>query len=502
MYNYMQRLANHGFTFTDQLSDAIQAVNGNDRLFFRIGDWGENADLVSVDALEGKGLICQQDLVALGKHLEKSEIQPTNCLQVISGRVFNEKAIISPVKMGERFVHQPEIVLEFDVPVITELRDNYIDILENGGFTEKPEVPHVISEDFEDSSEYSEPKPLSIEAIMGKEYLKKLDMRKAFSTNWDNLVARDAYMKENGSLTEKPADRAFADKHPLSDNFKVWAQKNFSLITVLLNSDSTLGTVHERGSELNDINRRIARSNRHIDEMGLFPENREPGITVEPGEYHPPMSEIIKRIDAKIAEYNPRASKYSEPEVDEHGEYIEYPELIGDFENPQFAGVDEHGDDTYTDFDQDGVFLPMGNPNNATDYQDDFDPDELQSQSWQSIDGFDDHHYQESLYKEVGITETPHFTEEGGIEWVNQPHAESSPIVERHTDTDFMTDARNYLQRGRLIEAAESGAILTDILTAYPVSEQFTSYIEEQGIDWETTSQRLTEFLESGEISE
>lgn len=196
----------------------------------------------------------------------------------------------------------------------------------------------------------------------------------------------------------------------------------------------------------------------------------------------------------------------TDEEDQESGEYYQEPEIIGDIDNPQFTGVDENGDDTYSDFDQDGHFLPMGNSNNSTDYQDDFDPQEYSGESWNSVDAVEDHHEDEYHYREVGITEQPVFITERYVEkedtpWKNErmeweTESYAADVDEHLTpadDSDFVRDARNWLTRENLLRASEGQDEV--IYRTYPVSREFLHYLEENEVDFETANQRLEEYL-------
>ena len=479
MYNFMQYLANYGFTITDQLPDIVQKVNATDTLFFRLGKWGEDLEQVIIDQPIGNGLICLQDLVALGKHLQKNDVQPDDTLQIISGYTFKEKSTIPPLKTGERFVCKPTLVIETEVPNADSLRGLYVDILNNGGYTEKPEAAKVISED--DMRPIPEDKAVKHSATEEKQIAKRNENKESFESNWNNLLAR-----KDRRDTHSKVDSKFAEEHPLSDNFKKWAEGNWTAINSKLNTHPSLYVTHERESIQDMLNRGINGKNTHINDLRVFPMNYPPQPKKERS-----SKELLAWIDGKIHEWNPRATLFTEPERDEDGEYVQPPEIIGDVNNPQSAGIDENGDDVYNDFDEAGHFVPMGNPNNETDYQKDFDPQEFRPENWNSIDEIDDHHTDEYFYKEVGVTETPQFDEEGTIDWKNAPHSDEQEIVAPESDQDFVRDARNWLQREHLIRESEDSIMRLQILSAYPVSQDFLKYLEDSEIDWEVANKRL-----------
>lgn len=493
MYNFMQDLANYEFTITDQLPDIVQKVNAIDTLFFRLGKWGENLEQVIIDQPIGNGLICLQDLVALGKHLQKTNVQPDDTLQIISGDTFKEKSTIPSLKTGERFVCKPTLVIETEVPNADSLRELYVDILNNGGYTEKPEAAKVISED--DMKPIPEDKAVKLSAAEEKQIAKRIENKESFESNWNNLLARKDHLNAQSKVDSK-----FAEEHPLSDNFKKWAEGNWTAINSKLNTHPSLYVTHERESIQDMLNREINGKNTHINDLRVFPMNYPPQPKKERS-----AKEFLAWVDGKIHSWNPRATLFTEPERDEDGEFVQPPEIIGDVNNPQSAGIDENGDDVYNDFDEAGHFVPMGNPNNETDYQKDFDPQGFSAEAWNSIDEINDHHTDQYLYNEVGITETPQFTEneidkkekrpkfkeQFEVEWKTAPHSDEQEIIASESDVDFIQDARNWLQRENLIQASDDSVMHLKIIGAYPVSKDFLKYLEENEIDWEVANGRL-----------
>ena len=495
MYSVMQNLANHGLTITHQLPDFIEIVNATETLFFRVGKWGENIETSIIEIVEGNGLVCLQDMVALGKHLQKIEIKANDCLQIISGRVMKERAITSPCKIGERFVHQPTLVAETEVPSINELKEIYLELLMDGGYTDKPYPPIAVSED---ADKTIREESIKISAAEEKAIKARNKNKESFESNWNNLVARDNRLASRGKV-----DTKFAEEHPLSDNFKKWAGNNYDAIRTKLDTDSRLYVTHKVESAQDMLNRGINWKNTHINDLRVFPMSHLPQPKKERS-----SKEFLAWIDGKIHEWNPRATLFTEPELDESGEYIQEPQIIGDTNNPQNAGIDENGDDVYNDFDAAGHFLPMGNPNNETDYQKDFDPQDFGAEAWNSVDEIDDHHT-EYFYNEVSITETPQFTEnevdeeekrpkfkeQFEVEWKTAPHSDEQEIVASESDADFVQDARNWLQRENLIRATEDPIMHLKVLGTYPVSKHFLEYLEENEITWEVASERLEQFI-------
>lgn len=178
--------------------------------------------------------------------------------------------------------------------------------------------------------------------------------------------------------------------------------------------------------------------------------------------------------------------------------------------NRQYVGVDEYGDDIYTDFDSDGVFQPMGNPNNSSDTRDDTDMTDrhtYHSQNWESED-FEDDHNVDLYYSEQVITEAPTFVETKryngwemrwetveSIQWNDETSPNSSIPVSPHSDIGWLECARNWLTRETLIRQTDDEEIQAEIMVSYPVSDSFLDYLDEQEIDFEVASQRMDEYL-------
>jgi len=179
-------------------------------------------------------------------------------------------------------------------------------------------------------------------------------------------------------------------------------------------------------------------------------------------------------------------------------------------ENQQYVGVDEYGDDIYSDFDSDGVFQPMGNPNNSSDTRDNTDMTDrhtYRSQNWESED-FEDDHNVDLYYSEQVITEAPTFIETRqyngwkmqwetveSIEWNNETSPNSAIPVTPHSDIGWVECARNWLTRETLIRQTDNPEVQADIMISYPVSDSFLDYLDEQEIDFEVASQRMDEYL-------
>ena len=497
------------FKRTDTLQDMIMTVNASKSLFFRLGVWGEK--VVGTEHIEGHGLVCQQDLVAIARAIEKSEIQADTSLQIISGYTFAEKSVYDSYKRGERFVHNPILVTELEVPSLPELREIYVDILHFGGFTEKPEAEQLVSPDDIVVSK-SEPRPLSMKQIMGDGYQKHLDRVenfKKFQENWDNLVARKEYMKENEKMDPK-----FAEAHPLSENFNAWAKRNWSLVSRKLNTDTRLGILHESGSEQDEIHRGLNR-NTHISEAGLFPINRSvEHLGIGDKRNYQSFQAFINSIDRRIQDWNPRVktvemlTRELMDDTDEFGnpinqEHTQAPEIIGEIldyeaDNSQFVGLDENGDEVYSDFDHDGMFQPMGNPDNSSDTRDDIDLSdhtEYKAQDWQSPDLVDDHHV-ESYFSQECVSEQPVYDQKGEIiDWETENHSDQEAPVLAADDEEWLKDARNWMTRENLLANTEDDDIRENIADAYPVSRKFLDYLAENEVDWAVASERLNSII-------
>ena len=212
------------------------------------------------------------------------------------------------------------------------------------------------------------------------------------------------------------------------------------------------------------------------------------------------LQEMLEIIDHRIKANNPRIKEidraiedsFFDRLVDEYNEYYVEPEIIyqNTYLEGHILGVDEYGDVVHKDFDNDGHFLPMGNPDNSTDYQDDFDAQDFQAEQWNSVDSIDDHHT-DWYFREQCVTERPQFDEEGMIEWTTETHSDTSDPIEASDDMDFVRDARNWLTRENLMSNATDDAIKEQIAMAYPVSTEFLKYLAEKEIDFETANARL-----------
>ena len=113
-------------------------------------------------------------------------------------------------------------------------------------------------------------------------------------------------------------------------------------------------------------------------------------------------------------------------------------------------GVDESEEDDDSPWMPGEFYLPLDNPKNSTDYQDDFDPQDFAAESWESEDVIDDHHTDPYLYSEVAMSENPVFNEDGSIEWENQsdadldsPGLDASEFVKRVMENLFDADIAN-----------------------------------------------------------
>ena len=373
-----------------------------------------------------------------------------------------------------------------------------------------------------------------------------------FRENWINLAERKELIDSNDATTE------WLKCFPLDPEFIEWARANEKNVEIILR-DNTFGKRQRPGSpqdiahsllKVRNSKAITASGNKvyHLKEMDKARSEKKNGETIlitteniivkgsttynryftkketraerramqeafpisvkiRDERMRPDMPQILEWIDKRIAEWNPRL-KTVDPEMhvpaldyDEYGhdiayQYVQASEIIGDMDNTQFIGIDENGDSIYRDFDPDGHFLPMGNSNNATDYQDDFDPQGYSPEQWQSIDRVDDHHI-DNYYREQCVTERPEFDENGMIEWKTETHSDTSIPVNVSDDADFVTNARNWLTRENLIRVARNESLTEEIHKAYPVSRWFLDFIDENGIDWETANARLESLIET-----
>ena len=246
-----------------------------------------------------------------------------------------------------------------------------------------------------------------------------------------------------------------------------------------------------------------------------------------------PLQKELERIDAFIKECNPMPTKWAEPKepaTDELGiplgeEYTVEPEIIGDpdrengllrgtreiEENPHLIGEDQYGEEVYTDFSEDGLYLPQENPHNSSDTRDDADMTdhtEYRAQDWQSEDLMDDHnvvpYFAEQVVSEIpNIVETTYERENGEIavyehiEWETETHADAEAPVSAVDDEDWVEDARNWITREGMLAETEDELVIGEIMLAYPVSDKFLAYLEENEIDFELANSRLTEFVDN-----
>ena len=222
--------------------------------------------------------------------------------------------------------------------------------------------------------------------------------------------------------------------------------------------------------------------------------------------------QVFDRLESEYKIEEAKARKTLEEKEADENEDEEDPRWVDEHvsQNPQYVGVDEYGDDIYSDFDSDGVFQPMGNPNNSSDTRDDTDMTDrhtYHSQNWESKD-FEDDHNVDLYYSEQVITEAPTFIETRqyngwemkwetveSIEWDDETSPNSAIPVSPHSDIGWIECARNWLTRETLIRQTDNPEIQADIMISYPVSDSFLDYLDEQEIDFEVASQRMDEYL-------
>ena len=348
-------------------------------------------------------------------------------------------------------------------------------------------------------------------------------MTMTFENNWTHLAIRHAYQAAGLSWDK--------ETFPLSENFVKWAGTKWMWIKRKLETDPRLFITYEpfsQGDYINHALRTLYRQGKEgtCDTKWIVKDKTITPIAITPYKFNTgqvtenpylteafPISDeldmsmnadwkkLIKSIDRKLNEWNPRVKSVEElmeATEDEHGNPVDdgyniTPEIIGELDNPQLKGIDEYGDAVYTDFDTDGVFQPMGNPHNSSDTRDDVDLTDhtnYKAQDWQSLDLIDDHNV-DIHYREECVTETPTFTKDGSIEWTTENHSDIETPVAAADDMDWVEDARNFLTRGRLIQDITDEDEIIKILSAYPVSSQFMEYIENQEISWEIANERL-----------
>jgi len=305
-----------------------------------------------------------------------------------------------------------------------------------------------------------------------------------FGENWNNLSRRFEAMS-NGKVSEKVRKET-----PLDESFRKWANTNYDLVKANL----------DRGENFKVLRQSF---------KSFLNPDVETGAGQPTGDYIPPpvTPAMLRRIDEKIASYNPKVrtlEQANEP-TDEFGnpadeEYVEKPEIIGDPENPHFIGVDENDDEVYQDFDHEGHFLPMGNPQNSTDYQDDFNPTDYSGEAWNSVDNIDDHHLDEYHYREVGITEAPQFDYEGKVEWRSEAHREEQDALEprkAHLSEDsFLQDALAWISKESYLDEASKDDVSWNIEETLSVNPEFLEHLETIGVDWERFQERIQEELD------
>ena len=222
--------------------------------------------------------------------------------------------------------------------------------------------------------------------------------------------------------------------------------------------------------------------------------------------------QVIERLEREHRIEEAKARKTLDEKEADDNEDEDDPRALDEhvLQNSQYVGVDKYGDDLYTDFDADGVFQPMGNPNNSSDTRDDTDMTNrhtYRAQNWESEDFIDDHNI-DLYYHEQVISESPTFVETRkynqwemkwetveSIEWENETSPNSAIPVNPHSDVSWMDDARNWLTRETLLRQTDNPEIQADIMISYEVSDSFLDYIDEQGIDFEVATQRMNEYL-------
>lgn len=225
-----------------------------------------------------------------------------------------------------------------------------------------------------------------------------------FQVTWNNFIMQKKYnvFSENKLLYD-----AIESYYPLSPNFEKWINDNHQSIEVKLN-DPRLFIIHYPHSP-QDITNWLLSRNKHLRNENVFPVSQK-------------ISDHMAHITTDWEKFETNLEKKLEG-VDESGqsdrtlwnqEQEDY--WLNPFGKPCDPLTEEPEITHTSDFDQNGWFLPLDNQNNSTDYQDDFDPLDYDAELWQSADEVDDHH-NDAYFKDVAITETPEFDENGKISW-------------------------------------------------------------------------------------
>ena len=216
---------------------------------------------------------------------------------------------------------------------IDELRAVYLELLNDGGYTDKPLAPRLVSEDTPIREE-----TLTLLAAEERAIKARNKNKESFSASWSNLVARDDRLASRGKV-----DAKFAKENPLSENFKKWANENFKTIRTKLDTDSRLNVTYKNGSAQDMLNRELNRSMNEFAHEFHSPDMLN--LRVFPIKYTPQpreersFKEILASIDREIRQWNPRATLFTEGEIDEDsGEWIQEPEIIGDVPQPAERG--------------------------------------------------------------------------------------------------------------------------------------------------------------------
>ena len=200
---------------------------------------------------------------------------------------------------------------------------------------------------------------------------------------------------------------AVEEYFPLSENFMNWKSTDLNYLHIQTKlHDPRLYILHRTGSP-QDIANYYLNGNKHIKLGGFFPVSQE---------FSDNMAYLLTDWEKFEANLEKKQLGVDESEQDDRNLWSHEDYWRDAFGNPSDPLTEDEETSYTSDFDRDGWFLPLDNQNNSTDYQDDFDPLDYDAELWQSPDEVDDHH-NDAYFKDVAITETPEFDENGKISW-------------------------------------------------------------------------------------
>ena len=212
---------------------------------------------------------------------------------------------------------------------------------------------------------------------------------------------------------------------------------------------------------------------------------------------------ISREIQEAITDYYPVSQELQDFVAEQATDWKSFEERV----EKMLAGIDESEENDLSPWIPGDFFLPLENPNNSTDYQDDFDPQDFAADSWESEDGIDDHHIDPYLYSEVAMNENPIFNEDGSIEWENisdadldSPDSEKrSEFVKRVMENLFDAEASNpyffHSQEARdeltvwvSENLSDTDMADSDLLSQDEFVEWTLNEMQMQAMEWETES--------------